>query len=550
VNTGSLIEYTISLANATSDIAEDVRLQITLTPDLVFLELTADDGFGGNNIGCISLPTAGSADAPIDCTNFSIAPGATTTYTLRAQVGNCIGAGIDITNTVSITTLSTDPNAANDQATVSFTTAEDGTCNDLLCDGFSCITDACTVNDHCDAGACVSEPANCDDNSLCTSDTCDPTATGDPCFHDSSQLGDLCFDGNDCTLDACAPLLFCVFPAGPPDAACDDFLSCTISDHCNDSGICISQSVCDDGQPCTDDFADELNSCACTNPLSFPGSVCDDGSVCTSATTCDGLGGGPSNCNGGTTLDCNDGNPCTDDSCDPVLGCVTTNNTATCDDASVCTTGDSCSGGACTGGTPVVCNDGNVCTDDACNPASGCVATNNTAPCNDGNICTTSDTCGGGSCQAGTPVPNCCLADAACNDGNACTSDYCNTTNDAAVSFASPGAIANHVDLALGAGSNASPDYINFFGTSSFTIEGWIFTDGGAAASTGVFRHGRQGDFAQVVVQLGGTGNLQLLGSVEANAAGNDQVDVTSLTVLTANTWNPFALVVDRSGSQ
>ena len=45
-------------------------------------------------------------------------------------------------------------------------------------------------------------------------------------------------------------------------------------------------------------------------------------------------------------------------------------------------------------------------------------------------------------------------------------------------------------------------------------------------------------------------GNLQLMGSVESNATGADQVDVTSPTVLTANTWNHFALVVDRSGGQ
>jgi hypothetical protein len=136
-----------------------------------------------------------------------------------------------------------------------------------------------------------------------------------------------------------------------------------------------------------------------------------------------------------------------------------------------------------------------------------------------------------------------------CNDGSTCTTDACHTTNDAAVSIPTA-AIANRVNFAAGTGSNASPDYINYFGTSSFTIEGWIYTAGGAAASTGVFRHGRQGDFAQVVVQLGGTGNLQLLGSVEADTAGADQVDVTSPTVLVANTWNHFALVVDRSGGQ
>ena len=75
---------------------------------------------------------------------------------------------------------------------------------------------------------------------------------------------------------------------------------------------------------------------------------------------------------------CNDGNVCTDDSCNPATGCVYTNNTASCDDGNACTTADTCSGGACVGGTPLVCNDSNACTDDSCNPSSGCVYTPNT----------------------------------------------------------------------------------------------------------------------------------------------------------------------------
>jgi hypothetical protein len=48
--------------------------------------------------------------------------------------------------------------------------------------------------------------------------------------------------------------------------------------------------------------------------------------------------------------DCDDGNPCTDDSCGPT-GCVHTNNTASCDDGNPCTVGDTCSGGSCLPGT-------------------------------------------------------------------------------------------------------------------------------------------------------------------------------------------------------
>jgi hypothetical protein len=152
-----------------------------------------------------------------------------------------------------------------------------------------------------------------------------------------------------------------------------------------------------------------------------------------------------------------------------------------------------------------------------------------------------------GTCS-NTPIPDCasCSADFQCNDSNPCTRDSCDTTNDAALSLPSPAANGNRVDLALGTGSNASPDYVNFFGTSSFTIEGWVYTDGGAASLTGIFRGGQQGAFPQVAVQLTGTGNLQVAGSVETNTAGT-QIDVTHGTALTANTWTHFALVADRT---
>src|SRR5262249_36416696 len=118
---------------------------------------------------------------------------------------------------------------------------------------------------------------------------------------------------------------------------------------------------------------------------------------------------------GGGAPNCNDGNAWTHASCDPASGCKHVNNTAPCSDGNACTTGDTCSGGVCVGGPAPNCNDNNPCTDDSCDPATGCKHVNNTAPCNDGNACTTNDTCSGGTCVGG-PAPN-------CNDGNPCTDD-------------------------------------------------------------------------------------------------------------------------------
>ena len=56
----------------------------------------------------------------------------------------------------------------------------------------------------------------------------------------------------------------------------------------------------------------------------------------------------------GTAVGCDDGNPCTNDSCD-ASGCVYIPNSAPCDDNDECTLGDMCSGGSCAGGDPVEC---------------------------------------------------------------------------------------------------------------------------------------------------------------------------------------------------
>jgi hypothetical protein len=60
----------------------------------------------------------------------------------------------------------------------------------------------------------------------------------------------------------------------------------------------------------------------------------------------------------------------------------------------------------CLGIADLDCNDGNGCTTDGCEPATGCVHDFNENPCNDGNACTTDDACLAGSC-AGGPAPAC-----------------------------------------------------------------------------------------------------------------------------------------------
>src|SRR5215813_1183424 len=58
------------------------------------------------------------------------------------------------------------------------------------------------------------------------------------------------------------------------------------------------------------------------------------------------------------------------------------------------------------------CDDGNPCTDDICDPQLGCLHASNSAPCSDGNACTTNDVCNGGTCVGGNPAAGCAACQA------------------------------------------------------------------------------------------------------------------------------------------
>jgi len=118
---------------------------------------------------------------------------------------------------------------------------------------------------------------------------------------------------------------------------------------------------------------------------------------------------------------CDDGNPCTEDSCDGADGCVYNPLAGVeCTDGDLCTVGDHCVEGVCAG-NPVQCDDGNECTDDLC-VEGVCQATDNNTLCDDGDPCTLGDVCDGGLCK-GTAIACDCLVDEDCvllEDGDLC----------------------------------------------------------------------------------------------------------------------------------
>lgn len=164
---------------------------------------------------------------------------------------------------------------------------------------------------HGDAvGACVPAcPESCDDGNLCTSDSCGADGT---CLNVPIS----CDDGSVCTLDACDPGIGCL--RLPDDGrACDDGSACTSADRCTGAtcqgtpiaGCCVGDFECDDTDPCTDDTC-LAGSCtntarSCAVDDKCLAGFCDASGACATA-----------------AVSCDDSNVCTDDACDPVFGCT------------------------------------------------------------------------------------------------------------------------------------------------------------------------------------------------------------------------------------
>lgn len=95
------------------------------------------------------------------------------------------------------------------------------------------------------------------------------------------------------------------------------------------------------------------------------------------------VGGTTTSCDASETA-CDDGDPCTIDSCDPATGGCSHKNK--CDDGNPCNGVEECLNGECRPGIPVNCDDDDPCTTDSCDPATGdCTFKNK---CNDNDPCT------------------------------------------------------------------------------------------------------------------------------------------------------------------
>lgn len=332
-------------------------------------------------------------------------------------------------------------------------------------------SDPCTTNDVCDATLqrCAGTPLNCSaGDSQCTTGYCDrgvcaviaineevPCDDGDPCtFEDVCHSG-VCVGAtidyssfsyaSGCVIASCDPLSGLVVQHAPNYTACNPSADPCLGPYVCLSGACVSVGpvTCPESQsPCLEAVCEEGYGCS-FRPLI--GHACDDGNACTLDDVC----GADGTCQpSGITVNCDDGDQCTDDLCMadvgcvhiPFSGCTTCQYTedcspqlchhafcidgqctyfaqqagTSCSDGNACNGRETCSGnGVCVSEGALVCDDGNPCTNDGCDPFSGCYhIVNISNPCNDSNPCTINDACTvQGTCVG---APYACPADSTC----------------------------------------------------------------------------------------------------------------------------------------
>ncbi len=383
------------------------------------------------NAGTLCRPTAGVCDRAETCTGSDPACPADvfvpSTTACRPAVGDC------------------------DRAEHCSGTATDCPADGVLASATVCrpAAGACDLDEHCTgAGPTCPTDARQPDGTVCR-------ASAGPCDREERCDG----TAPACPADAFLPsLAVCRPAAGECDAA--DTCSGTAAACPTDGRLPPNTPCTDDGNPCTRDRCDGTDA-ACRHPAGNAGAVCRPAAgECDRTETCSGTSPTcPVDAFQSTdTLCTDDGNGCTDDTCDGAGRCAHPDNAASCDDGLFCNGTEVCRTGACSVHRGDPCAAGPECARSCNEAADSCFANGGIVCSDDENPCTIDQCDGSGRCvhpagNGGTicrptvgecDLPEACTGtNATCpidarksagtvctEDGTPCTADACDgTTN-------------------------------------------------------------------------------------------------------------------------
>ena len=215
----------------------------------------------------------------------------------------------------------------------------------LQCNALGTVTTkltTCGADKGCLKGACV--PQVCVPNAVSCVGGKQRTCNGDgTAFTDKACASSYVCAGTECLKQICNPeskyctasrIVSCL-PDGTNWVStidCNKQQASCLNGECK-KWLCTPKSLACKG--------DQLGTCA-DDGLSWKLASCSDNNACTPDSCAD------SKCVNGASKVCNDDDSCTADSCDKASGkCVTTPISGSCDDGTVCTTGETCTGGKC-----------------------------------------------------------------------------------------------------------------------------------------------------------------------------------------------------------
>ena len=410
---------------------------------------------------------------------------------------------------------------------------------------FCASNDDCSFGMACVGGLCVDLSVGDGEAIGCVQDTDCPSGfecaeSSGICVESTPEVsepaeGDSCFDGQwrkcGTKLGACEyGQEFCVDGVwsgvceggvGPSEEICngldDDCDGVVPADELDldQDGVSACEGDCDDSSaaivPGASDICNGIDD-DCDGSVDEDGSLsCEDGVFCNGTETC---GGGA--CLAGEPVVCPDsGDQCQVAQCDEAAracGNIAAIDGSACNDGNLCTINDSCQAGSCSAGLQLDCSgQSDSCNDGVCDPSSGaCIAqpAREGSSCEDGLFCTVGDTCSAGSCLGG--------ATRDCSVGvsePACFDISCNESQNTCDYFDNGSCdpcLAGGPVAVAGVDQEVVPDtVVNLDGTGSYTTSGASMTYSWAVVS--------RPSGSQAQIQNANQANASLLGDVSGD---------------------------------